>query len=59
VIYPHGQYSEEEAMELMDFAIECRMRVKQQLIKMDETFEEVDFSYKVISSGKQRKSSNA
>lgn len=55
VIYPHGQYSEAEAMELMDFSIECRMRVKQQLIKMDETFEEVDFSYKVISSGKQRK----
>lgn len=55
VLYPNGQYSEAEAMELMDFAIECRMRVKQQLIKMDETFEEVDFSYKVISSGKQRK----
>lgn len=55
VLYPNGQYSEAEAMELMDFAIECRMRVKHQLIKMDETFEEVDFSYKVISSGKQRK----
>lgn len=54
VIYPHGQYSEEEAMELMDFAIENRMRVKQQLIKMDETFEEVDFSYKVLSSGKKK-----
>lgn len=54
VIYPHGQYSEEEAMELMDFAIENRMRVKQQLIKMDETFEEVDFSYKILSSGKKK-----
>jgi ATP-dependent Lon protease len=54
VIYPHGQYSEAEAMELMDFAIENRMRVKQQLIKMDETFEEVDFSYKVLSSGKKK-----
>jgi ATP-dependent Lon protease len=54
VIYPHGQYSETEAIELMDFAIENRKRVKQQLIKMDETFEEVDFSYKVLSSGKKK-----
>ncbi|MFZ1703556.1 MAG: BREX system Lon protease-like protein BrxL [Saprospiraceae bacterium] len=53
VIYPNGQYSEDEARELLDFAIESRKRVKQQLIKMDETFEEVDFSYKVKGSGKK------
>lgn len=45
VIYPHGALTEEDAKELLDFAIECRKRVKQQLQKMDETFEEVDFSY--------------
>jgi ATP-dependent Lon protease len=54
VIYPTGEFTEEEAIELMDFSIENRMRVKQQLIKMDETFEEVDFSYKVSSSGTRR-----
>lgn len=54
VIYPHGEYTEAEAQELLDFAIECRKRVKQQLTKMDETFEEVDFSYQVISSGAKR-----
>lgn len=53
VIYPHGDYSEEEAKELLDIAIENRMRVKQQLIKMDETFEEVDFSYTITSTGKK------
>jgi ATP-dependent Lon protease len=53
VIYPHGKYSEDEAKEILDFAIECRKRVKLQLIKMDETFEEVDFSYTVNSSGKK------
>ncbi len=52
VIFPDGKYSEQEAKELLDFAIESRKRVKQQLIKMDETFEEVDFSYKILSSGK-------
>lgn len=54
VIYPHGEYTEAEARELLDFAIENRKRVKQQLIKMDETFEEVDFSYQVISSGEKK-----
>lgn len=51
VIYPHGEINEPEAKELMDFAIENRKRVKQQLQKMDETFEEVNFSYKRISNG--------
>ncbi len=47
VIYPHGEFTEAEAKELFDFAIECRKRVKDQLRKMDETFndEQVDFEY--------------
>ncbi len=54
VIYPHSEYTEQEAQEILDFAIESRKRVKQQLTKMDETFEEVDFSYVVISSGRKK-----
>lgn len=48
LIYPHGEFSEEEAKVLMDFAIECRKRVKDQLRKMDETFNDdpVEFAYK-------------
>ncbi|WP_163710211.1 protease Lon-related BREX system protein BrxL [Mangrovibacterium lignilyticum] len=53
VIFPAGEMSEEDARELMDFAIENRKRVKLQLQKMDETFEEVDFSYTVKSTGKR------
>lgn len=53
VIYPHGECSQDEAKILMDFAIECRKRVKQQLIKMDETFELVDFTYTINSSGQK------
>ena len=45
IIFPHSVMTEEDIKELLDFAIECRKRVKQQLQKMDETFEEVDFSY--------------
>lgn len=51
VIYPHGDISIEEAKELIDFSIEIRKRVKEQLYKMDETFEEVDFSYHAKGSG--------
>ncbi|QFZ53333.1 BREX system Lon protease-like protein BrxL [Oceanihabitans sp. IOP_32] len=51
VIYPDDAYSELEAKEILDFAIENRKRVKDQLRKMDETFEEVDFSYVSKSSG--------
>lgn len=47
VIYPHGEFTEAEGQEILDFAIECRKRVKDQLRKMDETFndEVVNFSY--------------
>ncbi|MFD2697399.1 BREX system Lon protease-like protein BrxL [Mesonia sediminis] len=53
VIFPQGGFEESEAKELLDFAIENRKRVKQQLEKMDETFLEqpVDFSYTIKSSG--------
>ncbi len=45
IIFPHGEFSEEEARLILEFAIENRKRVKDQLRKMDETFEKVDFSY--------------
>ena len=51
IIYPDDAYSEIEAKEILDFAIENRKRVKDQLRKMDETFEEVDFSYISKSTG--------
>lgn len=48
IIFPDGKASLEELKELFEFAIENRRRVKLQLQKMDETFEDVDFSYKVL-----------
>ena len=47
----HDILSKEDAKQLLDFALEGRRRVKNQLIIMDETFNEVDFSY---SSGVER-----
>lgn len=51
IIYPQGDLSLEDAQELLDFSIENRKRVKEQLYKMDETFEEVDFSYSIKETG--------
>jgi ATP-dependent Lon protease len=54
VIYPDGNFSKEDARELLEFSVENRRRVKEQLYKMDETFEQVDFSYVDTSSGRKR-----
>lgn len=45
ILYPNDEADQKELKTLFEFAIECRRRVKDQLIKMDETYEEVDFSY--------------
>lgn len=53
VIFPDGNFSKEDARELLEFSIENRRRVKEQLYKMDETFEQVDFSYVDSASGRK------
>lgn len=51
IIYPHSEYTKEEAQVLFDYAVEGRKRIKDQLIRMDDTYEQVDFSYKDLQSG--------
>lgn len=53
IIYPHEKLTDSELHELLDFSIEGRKRVKDQLYLIDETFkkEPVDFKYTIISSG--------
>jgi ATP-dependent Lon protease len=46
VIYPDMNYTHQDAIEILNFAIEGRKRVKDQLVIIDDTFEEVDFTYK-------------
>lgn len=46
IIFPHKKASKEELEEILSFAIEGRKRVKDQLLKMDDTYTEVDFSFK-------------
>jgi ATP-dependent Lon protease len=45
IMYPDGNLNHEDAVELINYAVEGRKRVKDQLIKIDDTFENVDFTF--------------
>ncbi|EJU14818.1 alkaline phosphatase domain-containing protein [Sphingomonas sp. LH128] len=45
LIFPNGGETEAEVEELLRFAIECRKRVKDQLLRIDSTFETANFHY--------------
>jgi ATP-dependent Lon protease len=53
LIYPNKEITEAELLEIVDFAVEGRKRVKDQLYIIDETFrtEPVNFEYIIKSSG--------
>lgn len=55
LIYPDKNITREETFELIDFAVEGRKRVKDQLYIIDETFklDSAEFKYKVLSTGKE------
>ncbi len=52
ILYPSGEASKEEMEEILRFAIEGRKRVKDQLLRIDATFEDVLFGY-TDTTGKQ------
>lgn len=45
ILFPSGECNKEESKEILKFAIEGRKRVKNQLLIIDETFSDVDFSF--------------
>ncbi len=53
LIYPDQKANEREILELLDFCVEGRKRVKDQLYIIDETFksELVNFKYTILSNG--------
>ena len=55
LLYPDLNFTKEEVMEIIDFAGECRKRVKDQLYIIDETFREdkpAVFQYLRVDTGK-------
>ena len=53
VLFPNGEQTTEETEEILHFAMESRKRVKDQLMRLDSTFEKVDFSYVTPSGSKK------
>lgn len=45
ILYPHNEATKEEIQEILELAIEGRKRVKDQLMRIDPTYEDVSFSY--------------
>jgi ATP-dependent Lon protease len=52
LLYPDEEASEEEIFEILDFAIEGRKRVKDQLLRIDPTYPNVNFGYTNLHLGK-------
>lgn len=52
LIYPDGTCSEAECEELLRFAMEERRRVREHILRIDDTFAPHDFIYRRISDGK-------
>ena len=55
LIYPDERMTKEETRELLEYAIECRRRVKEQLRKMTPgEFSDVDLGYIDVDTGEER-----
>lgn len=56
LLYPDGKFTDQEAFEFIEFAAECRKRVKDQLYIIDETFraEPAKFEYIILKTGETK-----
>ena len=53
IIHPHGEATAEEMRELLQFSMECRRRVREHILRIDDTFKRHDFIYRSLSSGEK------
>lgn len=53
LLYPSGEATKEQIEELLKFSMEGRKRVKDQLMRIDDTYPEVHFAYTDNESGKE------
>ncbi len=51
IIHPDGKAAPEEIAELLEFAMECRRRVREQILRIDDTFKANDFAYRPLAGG--------
>lgn len=54
LIYPDENITKEQAEELLEMAIECRKRVKDQMMRIDSTFDVPEFSFIDTATGEAK-----
>ena len=52
ILFPHREAPNEEIEEILKFAIEGRKRVKDQLMRIDQTYEPVRFGFNLLGQKK-------
>jgi len=55
VLYPDGKATDDEIAEILHFAMESRRRVREHIIRIDDTFKPNDFIYKPKAGGQEVK----
>jgi len=53
VIYPNGEATADEVEELLHFSMECRRRVREHILRIDDTFKRHDFIFRRVSDSKE------
>jgi ATP-dependent Lon protease len=53
IIYPHGEATADEMRELLYFSMECRRRVREHILRIDDTFKRHDFVFRALASGEK------
>jgi ATP-dependent Lon protease len=51
ILFPDGGATQAECEELLSFAMECRRRVREHILRIDDTFKAHDFIFKALSTG--------
>jgi ATP-dependent Lon protease len=51
ILHPNGKATPEEIAELLGFSMECRRRVREQILRIDDTFKANDFAYRPLAGG--------
>ena len=54
ILFPHGEASRDEIEALLQFAIEGRKRIKDQLMRIDSTYSAVQFGYVTVENDKKQ-----
>jgi len=52
ILFPDGKASPQEIEELLNFSMEARRRVREHILRIDDTFKRHDFIYEPVKGGK-------